>query len=157
MSSSPVNAQVEHHLLMIIIQLIVIIAASRFFSDLFRRFGQPKVCGEIAAGLILGPSLLGNLFPGMFTTVFNPSVGSTMSLISQLGLVFLMFLIGLEFDFGLLAGNGRTALSVSAAGILLPFTLGFGLGQIMHGQMQLSGSAFNFSLFMATAMSICSC
>ena len=118
------------------------------------------VCGEIAAGLILGPSVFGRLFPGAFHAIFNPSVGQTFSILSQLGLILLMFLIGLEFDFGHLSENKRTVLSVSLAGIAAPFALGFGLGRVMHQQLGLGGhsindaSWINFALFMATAMSI---
>lgn len=151
---SPVGAHVENVLLTVILQLIVIIAASRLSGALFRLMGQPLVCGEIAAGLILGPSLLGGVFPDLFKKIFDPSVGSIFSIMSQLGLVLLMFLIGLEFDFGHLDENRRTALSVSLAGIVLPFTLGFVLGKYMHGYLGLTTSWLNFALFMATAMSI---
>src|ERR1700722_9125349 len=129
MNPSPVTGPVEEVLLKVIIQLVVIIAVARISGNLFRRMGQPVVCGEIAAGLILGPSLFGRFFPHIFHSVFDPSVGPVFSILSQLGLIMLMFLIGLEFDFGHLSDNKRTAVSVSMAGILLPFTLGFGLGK----------------------------
>jgi Kef-type K+ transport system membrane component KefB len=151
---NPVGAGVENVLLTVIVQLIVIIASARIFGALFRRFGQPQVCGEIAAGLILGPSLLGGLFPGAFHFVFNPAVGPIFSVMSQLGLVLLMFLIGLEFDFGHLGANRKIAVSVSGTGILLPFGLGFTLGHFMHGWLALPGTWINFALFMGTAMSI---
>ena len=152
--NSPVSANVEHLLLTVIIQLIVIIAASRLFGALFRKFGQPQVCGEIAAGLVLGPSLFGGMFPGLFHQIFDPSVSSIFSVMSQLGLVLLMFLIGLEFDFGHLGDNRRTAMSIAVAGILVPFGLGFALGLFMHPRLSLSGNPYNFALFMAAAMSI---
>lgn len=154
MNPSPVAGRVEEILLKVIIQLIVIIAAARVSGNIFRRMGQPVVCGEIAAGLILGPSFFGKMFPNVFHTVFDPSVGQIFSMLSQLGLILLMFLIGLEFDFGHLSDNKRTAVSVSLAGILLPFALGFGLGKVMHQQLGLAGNWINFSLFIATAMSI---
>src|SRR2546425_452161 len=97
--NSPASAQVESVLLTVIVQLIVIMAAARSFGTIFRRYlGQPQVCGEIAAGLILGPSLFGRLSPNLFEQVFRPSVGPIFSVLSQLGLILLMFLIGLEFD-----------------------------------------------------------
>lgn len=154
MSSSPVNPHIENILLLVIIQLMVIMAASRIFGYLFRRIGQPHVCGEIAAGLILGPSLFGRFFPEASQAIFAPSVGPILSIISQLGLVLLMFLIGLEFDFGHLRNNRGTALSISLAGMIVPFLLGLGLGFIMHGRLGLSGNWLNFGLFMGTAMSI---
>ena len=144
----------EHVLLTVIIQLIVIIAASRLFGAIFRKLGQPQVCGEIAAGLVLGPSLFGGMFPELFHTVFNPSVSSIFTTMSQLGLVLLMFLIGLEFDFGHLDDNRHAALSISVIGIIIPFGFGFALGKYMHPTLGLVGSSFNFSLFMAAAMSI---
>ena len=151
---SPVNPHVENILLIVIIQLIAIILASRIFGSLFRRIGQPLVCGEIAAGLILGPSLFGRFFPELSHSIFNPSVGPIFSIMSQLGLVLLMFLIGLEFDFGHLKMHGSTAASISLTGMLLPFGLGFSLGSFMHGALGLQGSWVNFSLFIGTAMSI---
>lgn len=151
---SPTGGHIENVLLIVIIQLIVIVAAARLFGTLFRRLGQPLVCGEIAAGLMLGPSLFGGMFPTLFHTVFNPSVGPIFSIMSQIGLILLMFLIGLEFDFGHLSENRGTAISVSIVGIVLPFSLGLLLGHWMHSALGLSGSWLNFSLFMAAAMSI---
>jgi Kef-type K+ transport system membrane component KefB len=133
---------------------VAIIAAARLSGNLFRRMGQPSVCGEIAAGLILGPSLFGRFFPTLSHQIFDPAIGPVFNILSQLGLILVMFLIGLEFDFDHLPDNRRTALSVSVAGILLPFSLGFALGKVMHAQLGLTGSWVNFSLFMATAMSI---
>ncbi len=154
MNPSPVNAHIENILLVVMLQLCVIITAARVAGWAFRKMGQPQVCGEIAAGLILGPSLFGRFFPEISARVFDPSVNSIFSIMSQIGLVLLMFLIGLEFEFGHLRENRRAAISVSLAGIVLPFTLGFGLGSYMHGAMGLTGNPLYFSLFMATAMSI---
>ncbi len=151
---SPAISHTENVLLIVIIQLIVIVASSRIFGAVFTRIGQPLVCGEIAAGLILGPSFFGGMFPNLFKRIFDPSVGQIFSILSQIGLILLMFLIGLEFDFGQVSNNRRTVMSVSAAGILLPFGLGAMLGRWMHAALGLSGSWVNFSLFMATAMSI---
>src|SRR5215468_10782264 len=151
---STTSSHSENILLIVVLQLIVIVASSRVFGGLFRRIGQPLVCGEIAAGLVLGPSLFGRMFPGLFHGVFDPSVSQIFSILSQIGLILLMFLIGLEFDFDHLRKNGSTALAISSAGILLPFTLGFLLGRWMHSILHLSGSWINLSLFMATAMSI---
>jgi Kef-type K+ transport system membrane component KefB len=151
---SPTGGHTENILLIVIVQLIVIVAASRIFGSLFRRMGQPLVCGEIAAGLILGPSFFGGMFPQLFHTVFNPSVGQIFAIMSQIGLILLMFLIGLEFDFGHLSNNRGTAMSISMAGIVLPFTLGFLLGRWMHSALRMSGSWLNLALFMAAAMSI---
>jgi Kef-type K+ transport system membrane component KefB len=151
---SPASHNTENILLIVIVQLVVIVASARIFGILFRRIGQPFVCGEIAAGLILGPSVLGGIFPGLFRRIFDPAVGEIFSIMSQIGLIFLMFLIGLEFDFGHLRQNGRTAASVSVVGIVLPFGLGILLARWMHATLHLQGSWITFALFMGTAMSI---
>src|SRR5215472_11747062 len=151
---STTNGHSENILLIVVLQLIVIIASSRVFGGLFRRIGQPLVCGEIAAGLVLGPSLFGGMFPALFHRIFDPSVSQIFSILSQIGLMLLMFLIGLEFDFDHLRNNRGTALAISSAGILLPFTLGFLLGRFMHSTLHLGGSWIHLSLFMAAAMSI---
>src|SRR5215472_13907690 len=151
---SPTSSHIENTLLIVIVQLIVIVASSRVFGVLFRRIGQPFVCGEIATGLVLGPSLFGGMFPTLFHRIFDPSVSQIFSILSQIGLMLLMFLIGLEFDFDHLRNNRGTALAISSAGILLPFTLGFFLGRFMHAALQLGGSWLNLALFMAAAMSI---
>ena len=142
-------------LLTVLVQLVMIIAAARLVGFAFRRFlGQPQVCGEIAAGLLLGPSFLGGLFPAISHQVFPPSAGAIFTILSQLGLILLMFLIGLEFDFGHLRSQGHTALSISLAGILLPFGLGLLVGQIVHSQLHLEVNRLSFCLFMAVALSI---
>src|SRR5215467_149614 len=137
---SPTSNHVENILLIVIVQLIVIVASSRVFGMLFRRFGQPLVCGEIAAGLVLGPSFFGGMFPAVFHRIFDPSVSQIFSILSQIGLILLMFLIGLDFDFDHLRKNRGTALGISSAGILFPFILGILLGRLMHSVLHLSGS-----------------
>jgi len=151
---SPTTSLLENTLLLVIIQFIVIVACSRAFSVLFRRMGPPPVCGEIAAGLILGPFVLGGTLPHFFHRVFDPSVAPIVSIMSQIGLIVLMFMIGLESDFGHLSNNRRTALSVSSVGILSPFSLGLLPGRWMHETLGPSGSWLNFAPFLAAAMSI---
>lgn len=138
----------------IIIQLILIVASARAAGVLFKRIGQPQVCGEIAAGLVLGPSVFGALWPQAQRLVFDPGALAHLSVISEVGLIFIMFLIGLEFDFGHLTSSTRTAFSISAAGIILPFSLGILLGIWIHSQMNLRVDALGFTLFVATALSI---
>jgi len=107
MLNSAFNAsghEVEQRLFLILLQLSVIILVARLFAGLFRRFKQPMAAGEIAAGLVLGPSLLGWMFPQLFALIFpsdsvpmGHDVGQVLRVISQIGLVFLLFLIGLDF------------------------------------------------------------
>ena len=106
----PASSSVETVLLALLIQLIVIITVARLFGKLFRRIGQPQVCGEIAAGLILGPSFFGKLAPGIFEHIFTSSVVPIFSVLSQLGLILLMFMVGLELDLTHLLTKGRTAI-----------------------------------------------
>src|SRR5438093_3267467 len=151
---NPVGTGVEQVLLKVLVQLIVIIAAARVLGTAFRRLGQPQVCGEIAAGLILGPSLVGRLAPGVSQIVFAPSVGGVLSILSQLGLILLLFLIGLEFDFAHLKAKGPAAVSISAAGIVLPFILGIAVGWVSYPVVGEGINKTGFLLFIATAISI---
>src|ERR671924_360399 len=103
------HVSVEDLLLPLLIQLVLILAAARVFGWLFRRIGQPAVVGEIAAGLVLGPSVLGQLAPLLFAAVFRPALpglseeasdlplGRVLTALAQLGLVLLLFLVGLDF------------------------------------------------------------
>jgi len=152
--NSPVNPQVEHVLLVVIIQLVLIIAAARLFGVIFRHLGQPQVCGEIAAGIILGPSLFGRFFPSLFLQVFQPSVALVFSVLSQIGLILLMFLIGLQFDFSHLRTHGHVALSISLAGIILPFGLGLTLARVVYPYVGQNINKLGFALFVATSLSI---
>src|SRR5581483_8423962 len=152
--SSPVDASVEIVLLHVLIQLAVIISIARLCGTMFRAFGQPQVCGEIAAGLLLGPSVLGRFLPAISATVFHASAASSLTILSQLGLIMLMFLIGLEFDFGHLRPNSRAAASISIAGIALPFGLGLLSASLLYPYVGEHVDRTGFFLFTATALSI---
>lgn len=152
--NSPVSASTEHLLLTVIVQIVIIVAAARLSGRVFQRMAQPQVCGEIAAGLLLGPSVFGRFFPAAFQEVFDPAASQAFSVLSQIGLILLMFLIGLEFDFDHVGQNRRAAFSISACGVLFPMTLGSALGFYLHRQLGLEGNALHFALFMAVAMSI---
>ncbi|OFV92387.1 MAG: hypothetical protein A3H95_04795 [Acidobacteria bacterium RIFCSPLOWO2_02_FULL_64_15] len=151
---SPLDTQTEAVLLKVILQLMVIIAAARLGAVAFRFLGQPQVCGEIAAGLVLGPTFLGRLFPDLSGRIFDPTVAPIVSTLSQIGLILLMFLIGLEFNFAHLRSSRRAALTISLAGIAVPFTLGLLLAPYLHARIGIEGNPLNFSLFLATALSI---
>ena len=143
----------EAFLLTVLVQLSVIIAAARVGAWLFSYMGQPQVVGETAAGLLLGPSFLGRISPQISAALF-PDIGRSPKVLSELGLVFLMFLIGLEFEFGHIRKLGRTAAAVSIAGIILPFALGLALGAVMYPHVAEGFSRTGFVLFMAVCMSI---
>lgn len=107
------------------LQLTVILLACKVVGRLVRRIGQPQVVGEMIAGVLLGPSLLGLLFPGWQKALFptGPSIGIIYA-VSQVGLVLYMFLVGVDFDTGLIRHRVRSAMSVSAAGTTVPVILG---------------------------------
>ncbi len=149
----------EELLLKVLLQLIVIIVAARVFAAVFRKFGQPSVVGEIAAGLILGPSCFGYFFPAVSRAVFDPALAEIFSVLSELGLILLLFVVGLEFDFSHLRGHGRAALAISLTGIAVPLALGMGLAAIAYGYLEPSPLGapvprLGFILFMGVAISV---
>ncbi len=144
----------EGFVLRILIQLIVIIAAARLGAWAFGKLGQPQVVGEIAAGLLLGPSVLGHFAPSVVAYVFPPETAVVFRSLSEIGLMLLMFLIGTEFDFTHLKDTGRAAVSVATMGIVLPFTLGSALALWMHPLIAADVNRAGFVLIIAVALSI---
>lgn len=109
---------------LLLIQLLVILGACRVVGALAQRCGQPQVIGEMAAGILLGPSLFGQIAPQWQTLVFPADSKPVMYCLSQLGLALYMFLVGLEFRTDLFVAQHRRAAAVSLTGILAPFALG---------------------------------
>lgn len=161
----------ESLLLPVLVQLVLIVLVARIFFVLFRKFGQPGVVGEIVAGLVLGPSVLGALWPAAEAAVFHPHVADVdpqlfdavlrwvFTMLAQLGLVFLLFLIGLKFDFRHLRRHSRAAVAISAAGVALPFLLGVALVPLLlpHLEPHPEGGPvppLGLALFLGTALSI---
>ena len=108
-AESAVGAGAEEITLRLLYQLIVILLATRLVTWAVRRLGQTDVSGEILAGVLLGPSLLGTLWPGFMHTLFPVSTGPIFTGLAQVGLIFLMFQIGLEFEFARhLGGSHRS-------------------------------------------------
>lgn len=139
-----------------LVQLTLIVLAGRVGGALATRWGQSAAVGEIIVGILLGPSLFGLLAPDTFALVFKSASGEPMQVLSQIGLILLMFQIGLEFDFGHLTErhNRRTVLWVSAACMVFPFALGVGLGWISAPILSPQADALVSSLFIGTALSI---
>ena len=152
---STVN-QTEDLLFTVLVQLIVMILTARLMHTLARRVGQPGVVGEIIAGLMLGPSLLGHFFPQVSTALFGEHVPQAIPLISQIGLIFLMFQIGLDAEFHLLqqSRNRRAVLAVAVASIAVPFALGVLLGEWAAPALVPEAPALPFSLFCGVALAI---
>ncbi len=166
MLSLVATAQVEHLLLPLLWQLLIIILAARLVGLMFRKIGQPEVVGEIAAGLLLGPSFFGWLAPDVFQAIFRPVLDGfpegtlhwVFVGISQIGLLLLLFLVGMEFEFSQLLSMGTSTIFISLAGILLPFGLGLGLSFFVFDLVcplaNSSGNFWSFAFFLGTAMSI---
>lgn len=148
--------EMERVLFFTLLQLAIIILFARVAGRIAQKLGQPRVVGEIVGGLLLGPSLFGHLSPELFETLFHSSPPMMINILSQIGLVLLMFQIGLEFDFAHLSEkrNKKAVLSVAAAGILLPFGLGFLLGGFGASSLAPEVNPLGFKLFIATAFSI---
>lgn len=144
----------EQTLFAVILQLALIIITARLFSALFKKLGQPGVCGEMAAGLALGPSLFGKLFPHLFQRIFNPSASLPLTMFSQVGLILLLFLLGMDFEFHHLRAHGRKALLIAVSAMGVPFGLGLFLARILFPLVAPGVSFTGFSLFVATALSI---
>ncbi|HYJ85576.1 MAG TPA: cation:proton antiporter [Pyrinomonadaceae bacterium] len=139
----------------LLIQIIVILLTARIVGWGFRKIHQPQVVGEMAAGILLGPSLLGWLAPDVFAVLFPLSSLGFLSTLSQIGLLVFMFLVGLELNPKLLRERARTALVTSHASILIPFLLGGLLALYLYPRLSDNGVPFtHFALFMGTAMSI---
>jgi len=143
------------HLPLLLAQIVVVLLATRGVGYLFAQIGQPRVVGEMAAGLLLGPSLLGLVAPDLSATLFPAGSLGHLESLSQIGLILFMFLIGAELDLGELRRRGRTALFVSNAGIAVPFLLGALLALGLHRQLSPPGvPVLHFALFVGTAMSV---
>jgi Kef-type K+ transport system membrane component KefB len=144
----------EKSLLLLCADLAIIIASARLFGWLFGKVGQPAVVGEILAGVILGPSLLGRLYPGAIKTMLTPQTTGVLSAMAQVGLVLLMLLIGLEFPFDRLRHAARASTAVAVAGIVVPFSSAYALAGWLYRLSPSGASEFAFRLFFATAVSI---
>jgi Kef-type K+ transport system membrane component KefB len=148
--------QSEDLLFSILLQVIVIIAAARVGHTILRRLGQPGVLGEILAGLLLGPSLLGHYFPQTFNQLFAPRAATPIIIISQLGLILLMFQIGMDFEFSHLKSrrNRLALLSVTLASVCVPFLLGVLVGRASAATLAAGIDANIYSLFCGVGFAI---
>ncbi|MEX2171317.1 MAG: cation:proton antiporter [Pirellulales bacterium] len=151
-----VQAPAEMHaLLHVLLALTAVIVLGRMLGWLFAWVGQPPVIGEVFAGIMLGPSLLGYLAPDVAGYLFPPHIAPQLSVIAQLGVVLYMFLVGLELDRELLRAKAHATLTISQASIVLPFLLGAGLALLLFPTLAPDGVSFtNFSLFIGVSMSI---
>jgi Kef-type K+ transport system membrane component KefB len=142
-------------LALLLAQIAAILLASRVLGLVARALGQPLVIAEIVAGILLGPSLLGMLWPEGYATLFPTSSFSVLQMLSQLGLVLFMFLVGLELDPTLLRGRQRASVLISHASIVVPFVLGIGTAWLLEGSYKAPAVPFlSFGLFCGVALSV---
>ena len=150
-----VTDNLHHPLSILLIQIIAVLLMVRLFGFLFKHIGQPGVIGEIVAGLVLGPSVLGYFFPDVFQALFPPESLTNLELLSQVGLVLFMFVIGMELDFSVLKNKINETLVISHAGILVPFFLGIVASYWIYEEYAAAQTAFlPFALFIGISMSI---
>jgi Kef-type K+ transport system membrane component KefB len=150
------TSQSENLLFFTLLQLIVMIGAARYMHTVFRRFGQPGVIGEIVAGLLLGPSLVGHFFPQASLTLFGQHASTPITIISQIGLILLMFQIGMDFEFGHLGTprNRRAAIAVTIFSVSVPLAVGILLGRWSAPTLAPAIDPVRYSLFLGLGMAI---
>ncbi len=139
----------------VLVSLGVILAAARLMGKLSALIRQPQVIGEMAAGILLGPSVLGALAPGLSAALFPAESRDALHVLGQIGVLLFMFLIGMELDLNKLRLHGRPVAATSMVSIAFPFILGVLLALLLHPRV--SGNAVRFgpfAFFLGTAMSI---
>ncbi|WP_407117764.1 cation:proton antiporter [Bradyrhizobium sp. LMG 9283] len=144
---------------LLILQIALLLAVGRGLGEIMQRIGQPSVMGELLAGIILGPSLFGWIWPEAQHAIFpkTPEQKAMIDGIAQVGILLLLLLTGMETDLKLVRKVGRAAIAISIAGILVPFACGFTLGEFLPDALLPNPQErLVASLFMGTALSISS-
>lgn len=145
----------QHPLAILLAQIVTIILVARLFGWFFRKIGQPSVIGEMIAGIVLGPSLVGMYFPEFSAALFPKESLGNLQFLSQIGLILFMFVIGMELDLKVLKNKAHDAVVISHASIVIPFALGLSLAYFIYEIYAPMGVEFSsFGLFMGIAMSI---
>lgn len=145
----------EHPLAILLAQIVTIIFVARFFGWICKKIGQPSVIGEIIAGIVLGPSLIGLYFPEFSAALFPTESLGNLQFLSQIGLILFMFVIGMELDLKVLRNKAHEAVVISHASIIIPFALGMSLAYFIYQSFAPEGVEFlSFGLFLGIAMSI---
>ncbi|HWB09809.1 MAG TPA: cation:proton antiporter [Pirellulales bacterium] len=139
----------------VLLVLMVVVALGRLLSKLFARFRQPPVIGEVLAGIALGPSLLGRIWPAASDFLLPAEVAGYLSVLAQLGVILYMFVVGLELNAGLLRDRAHATIAISHASILAPFLLGAVLAIWLYPRLSNEQVGFtSFALFLGVAMSV---
>jgi Kef-type K+ transport system membrane component KefB len=147
----------EVQILRFLLEIAVLLLATRVLADIAKRLGQAPVIGELLAGVVLGPSVLGRLLPPLYALIFphDQVVANLVEAVAWLGVIMLLLYIGLETDLSILGGMGRTAVMVSAFGMVIPFACGLGLGLSLPAHyLAAPNQRLIFALFMAVAVAI---
>ncbi len=145
----------QHPLALLLSQIITIIFAARILGWICIKLRQPAVIGEMIAGIVLGPSLLGLYFPEFSTTLFPEHSLGNLQFLSQIGLILFMYIVGMELDLKVLKTKAKDAVVISHASIIIPFSLGVILSYFTFSQFAPAGVDFtSYSLFIGIAMSI---
>lgn len=145
----------KHPLAILLAQIVAIILVARFFGWVSRKIGQPSVVGEIVAGIVLGPSLVGMYWPEFSVMLFPKESMGNLQFLSQMGLILFMFVIGMELDLKALKNKAHDAVVISHASIIIPFSLGLGLAYFIYQSFAPQGIEFiSFGLFLGIAMSV---
>ena len=147
-----------HDVMIMFTALAVLLGAAKFAGELMEKLDQPSVLGEICAGILLGPTVLGHFLPNVYATVF-PSKGAmpiVLDTVTTLGVVFFLLTAGLEIDLRSIFRQGKSALLVSSFGVIVPFALGFGAASLFPNFLGAEEGADQiiFALFVGTALSI---
>ncbi len=139
----------------LLMQMIAILFVARVFGFLFIKIGQPTVIGEILAGIVLGPSLLGYFYPEVFQFLFPAKSMGNLEILSQLGLILFMFVIGMELELNELKNKLNETFIISHASIIVPFFMGMALSYFVYEDYAIGNTSFlSFSLFIGISMSI---
>ena len=142
-------------LVKVLIALTVVIIVARLMGALFKHLDQPAVIGEVVGGIMLGPSLFGRIAPDAAAFVLPADAAPFLSIISQLGVILYMFLVGLELDLAVLRTKARITIAISNAGIIVPFALGVALAWAIHQDYAPPGVTLApFTLFIGVSLSV---
>lgn len=144
-----------HPIGILLLQIIIIIIFSRAFGFLAGKLGQPTVIGEIVAGIVIGPSLIGHYFPTTFLYIFPTGSMKNLEILSQIGLILFMFIIGMELDLKVVKLRVKSALIISHVSIIFAFFMGVLLAYFLFESFASNGTSFlGFALFIGISMSI---
>jgi Kef-type K+ transport system membrane component KefB len=149
----------EHQMLVFWVQLFVLLAVARLFGAAMKRVGQPAVVGELAAGLVLGPTVFGKLWPGGAAWLFPPDEAQSAMLlvVGWIGIVMLLVVTGFETDLKLIRQLGRATVFVAGSSVIIPFALGLAVGFALPLSFVAEADQRSvFALFIAAALSISS-